>query len=64
VSKGRTLFYCRDGEVISPVFVIAYLMYKCGLDVNVATLKVCQAISRVEMCKWMYTQLLTYRPKK
>lgn len=64
LEKGRALFYCRDGEVISPAFVIAYLMYKCKLDVNLATLKVCQAISRVEVCKWIYTQLLTYKPKK
>ncbi len=39
-------------------------MYKCKLDINMATLKVCQAISRVEICKWIYTQLLTYKPKK
>lgn len=64
LEKGRTLFYCRDGEVISPAFVIAYLMYKCKLDVTLATMKVCQAISRVEVCKWIYTQLLTYKPKK
>lgn len=64
VTKGKTLFYCRDGEVISPAFVIAYLMYKCKLSLNIATLKVCQAISRVEVCKWIYTQLLTYKPKK
>lgn len=47
VTKGKTLFYCKDGEVISPAFVIAYLMYKYKLDINMATLKVCQAISRV-----------------
>ena len=64
LNKGKTLFYCEDGEVISPAFVIAYLMYKCKLDINMATLKVCQAISRVEICKWLYTQLLTYKPKK
>ncbi len=39
-------------------------MFKCKLDINMATLKVCQAISRVEICKWIYTQLLTYKPKK
>lgn len=64
VEKGKTLFYCRDGEVISPAFAIAYLMWKCKLDINMATLKVCQAISRVEICKWIYTQLLVYKPKK
>lgn len=41
------LLYCKDGETISPAFAISYLMYKAKLDVSTATLKVCQAISRV-----------------
>ncbi len=57
------LLYCRDGEVISPAFVIAFLMYRAKLDINTATLKVCQATGRVEICKWIYTQLLLYKPK-
>ena len=64
IQEGRTLFYCRDGESISSAFAIAYLMYKVGLDINMATLKVCQAISRTDVNKWMYTQLLVYKPKK
>jgi hypothetical protein len=47
VSKGRVLLYCKDGETVSPAFAISYLMYKAKLDVTMATLKVCQAISRV-----------------
>lgn len=39
-------------------------MYKSKLDVQMATLKVCQAISRVELNKMVYTQLLIYKPKK
>ena len=49
---------------MAPVFAIAYLMWKLKLDINMATLKVCQAIGRVELCKWVYTQLLVYKPKK
>lgn len=45
--KGRVLLYCKDGESISPAFAISYLMYKAKLSVQMATLKVCQAISRV-----------------
>jgi protein-tyrosine phosphatase len=47
VSKGKVLMYCKDGESISPAFAISYLMYKAKLDISTATLKVCQAISRV-----------------
>lgn len=47
VAKGKVLLYCKDGESISPAFAISYLMYKAKLDVSTATLKVCQAISRV-----------------
>lgn len=47
VSKGKVLLYCKDGESISPAFAISYLMYKAKLDIATATLKVCQAISRV-----------------
>lgn len=47
VTTGKTLLYCKDGESISPAFAISYLMYKSKLDVQMATLKVCQAISRV-----------------
>ena len=47
VAKGKVLLYCKDGETVSPAFVISYLMYKAKLDVSTATLKVCQAISRV-----------------
>ena len=47
ISSGKVLLYCKDGESISPAFAISYLMYKCKLDVGMATLKVCQAISRV-----------------
>lgn len=64
VSEGRTLLYCRDGETISAAFAIAYLMYKANLDIQMATLKVCQAISRTDINKWIYAQLLTYKPKK
>jgi hypothetical protein len=39
-------------------------MYKAGLDVSMATLKVCQAISRTDITKWIYTQLLVYKPNK
>lgn len=64
LTKGKVLLYCKDGETISPAFAIAFLMYKAKLDVQMATLKVCQAISRVEISKMVYTQLLLYRPKK
>lgn len=64
VTKGKTLLYCKDGETISPAFAIAYLMWKAKFDVQMATLKVCQAISRVELNKMVYTQLLIYKPKK
>jgi hypothetical protein len=39
-------------------------MYKANLNVQMATLKVCQAISRVELDKMVYGQLLVYKPKK
>lgn len=64
VTQGTTLLYCQDGETISAAFAIAYLMYKANLDVSMATLKVCQAISRTDITKWIYTQLLVYKPKK
>ena len=64
VSTGKTLLYCKDGESISPAFAISYLMYKSNLNVQMATLKVCQAISRVELNKMVYTQLLIHKPKK
>lgn len=63
IEHGRVLLYCNDGETISPNFAIAYLMYKAKLDVQMATLKVCQAISRTDFNKWIYSQLLTYKPK-
>ncbi len=47
LGKGKLLLYCKDGETISPAFAISYLMYKANLDITTATLKVCQAISRV-----------------
>jgi hypothetical protein len=47
INQGKVLLYCRDGETISPAFAISYLMYKAKLDIGMATLKVCQAISRV-----------------
>lgn len=59
-----TLLYCLDGETISAAFAIGYLIYKTGLDISMATLKVCQAISRTDITKWIYTQLLVYKPKK
>jgi hypothetical protein len=37
-------------------------MYKAKLDVNVASLKVFQATSSVEIAKWLYTELLLYKP--
>ena len=58
------LLYCKDGESISPAFAVAYLMYKANLNVQMATLQVCQAISRVELDKMVYGQLLVYKPKK
>jgi hypothetical protein len=61
---GRVLLSCREGESISPCLAIAYLMFKVGLAVTPATLKVCQAISRVELDKMVYGQLLIYKPKK
>ena len=64
VNEGKVLLYCKDGEGISAAFAISYLMYKVGLDVNMATLKVCQAISRTDINKWIYTQILLYKPKK
>jgi hypothetical protein len=64
VAIGPTLLYCQDGETISAAFAISYLMYKANLDVSMATLKICQAISRTDITKWIYTQLLTYKPKK
>ena len=64
IGEGKTLLYCRDGESISPAFAVGYLMFKVGLNVQMATLKVCQAISRVELSKMIYTQLLVYQPKK
>lgn len=39
-------------------------MFKANLDVTMATLKVCQAISRTDITKWIYGQLLVYKPKK
>ena len=62
--KGKVLLYCKDGESIAPAFAISYLMFKAKLDIQMATLKVCQAISRVELNKMVYTQLLVYKPKK
>jgi len=47
INDGKVLLYCRDGESISPAFAISYLMYKANMNVQMATLKVCQAISRV-----------------
>ena len=64
VGKGKLLLYCKDGESISPAFAISYLMYKAKLDVTMATLKVCQAISRVELDKMVYGQLMFYKPKQ
>lgn len=64
LNNGRVLLYCKDGETISAAFAISYLMYKAKLDVSMATLKVCQAISRSDINKWIYTQLLLYKPKK
>ena len=63
IGEGKVLLYCKDGETISPAFAISYLMYKAKLNVTMATLKVCQAISRVEVDKMIYTQLLVYKPK-
>ena len=62
LKEGRVLLYCKDGETVSPAFAISYLMYKAKLDVGIATLKVCQAISRVEINKKIYGQLLVYKP--
>jgi hypothetical protein len=39
-------------------------MYKANLDISMASLKVCQALGRTNLTKWIYTQLLTYKPKK
>jgi hypothetical protein len=39
-------------------------MYKVNLDISMATLKVCQAIGRTNITKWIYSQLLVYKPKK
>ena len=64
IEKGKVLIYCKDGESVAPAFAISYLMFKAKLDVQMATLKVCQAISRVELNKMVYTQLLVYKPKK
>ena len=47
LEKGKVLLYCKDGETISPAFAISYLMYRAKLDITTASLKVCQAISRV-----------------
>jgi protein-tyrosine phosphatase len=62
-AKGPVLLYCKDGESVSPAFAVAYLMFKAKLSVQLATLKVCQAISRVELDKMVYSQLLLYKPK-
>lgn len=43
----KILLYCKDGETISTAFAISYLMYKAKLDIQMASLKVFQAISRV-----------------
>jgi len=63
-TEGKTpiLIYCKNGESLAPGFAIAYLMYKAKLDVNVASLKVFQATSSVEIAKWLYTELLLYKP--
>lgn len=63
-NEAKTLLYCRDGETISAALTIGYLMYTANLDVTMATLKVCQAIGRSDINKWIYTQLLVYKPKK
>lgn len=52
----------QNGEALAPGFAIAYLMYKTKLDVNVASMRVFQATSSVEIAKWLYTQLLLYKP--
>ena len=64
VQNKKVLLYCKDGQTISTAFAISYLMHKANLNIQMATLKVCQAISRVEVNKWMYSQLLVYKPKK
>ena len=64
VNKGKVLLYCKDGESVSPAFAVGYLMFKAKLNVQMATLKVCQAISRVELDKMVYGQLLVYKPKQ
>ena len=64
ITKGKVLLYCKDGESVSPAFAVGYLMFKAKLNVQLATLKVCQSISRVELDKMVYGQLLVYKPKK
>ena len=43
---------------------ISLLMYSANLNITMATLKICQAIGRSDITKWIYTQLLVYKPKK
>ncbi|KRX10958.1 Rhodanese-like domain [Pseudocohnilembus persalinus] len=64
-NNGPVLMFCKDGNSISSNFAISYLMYEKGLPFQIASLKVFQYKGGViDTCKNIYTQLMTYQPKK
>jgi len=54
---------CEDGDVFSTGFAIAYLIYKFKKNLQTASLLVfSKRNNQAKICKWIYTNLLTYEP--